>query len=103
MKNTYQELVLENGETVKLTLNFARLLKIKNEQPKIYDRFMKVLQNKDFDIVFDSLTVLYTGYLCANMNEESVLSEDEFMELVPFDLEVINVVAGRLIQSSKKK
>lgn len=103
MKNTYQELVLENGETVKLTLNFARLLKIKNEQPKIYDRFMKVLQNKDFDIVFDSLTVLYTGYLCANMNEESVLSEDEFMELVPFDLEVINVVAGQLIQSSKKK
>ena len=103
MKNTYQELVLENGETVKLTLNFARLLKIKNEQPKIYDRFMKVLQNKDFDIVFDSLTVLYTGYLCANMNEESVLSEDEFMELVPFDLEVINVVAGKLIQSSKKK
>lgn len=103
MKNTYQELVLENGETVKLTLNFARLLKIKNEQPKIYDRFMKVLQNKDFDIVFDSLTVLYTGYLCANMNDESILSEDEFMELVPFDLEVINVVAGKLIQSSKKK
>ena len=103
MKNTYQELVLENGETVKLTLNFARLLKIKNEQPKIYDRFMKVLQNKDFDIVFDSLTVLYTGYLCANMNDESILSEDEFMELVPFDLEVINVTAGKLIQSSKKK
>jgi predicted HAD superfamily hydrolase len=103
MKNTYQELELENGEIVKLTLNFARLLKIKSEQPKIYDRFMKVLQNKDFDIVFDSLTVLYTGYLCANMNNESVLSEEEFMELVPFDLEVINVIAGKLIQSSKKK
>ena len=103
MKNTYQELELENGEIVKLTLNFARLLKVKNDQPKIYDRFMKVLQNKDFDIVFDSLTVLYTGYLCANMNNESMLSEDEFMELVPFDLEVINVVAGKLIQSSKKK
>lgn len=103
MKNTYQELLLENGETVRLTLNFARLLKIKNEQVKIYDRFMKVLQNKDFDIVFDSLTVLYTGYLCANMGDESILSEDEFMELVPFDLEVINVIAGNLIQSSKKK
>lgn len=102
MKNTYQELELENGETVKLTLNFARLLKVKNEQPKIYDRFMKVLQNKDFDIVFDSLTVLYAGYLCANINNESILSEDEFMELVPFDLEVINVKAGNLIQSKKK-
>ena len=102
MKNTYQELTLENGETVKLTLNFAKLLKIKNDQPKTYDRFMKVLQNKDFDIMFDSLTVLYTGYLCANVNNESILSEDEFMELVPFDLETINVVAGQLIQSKKK-
>lgn len=102
MKNTYQELELENGQIVKLTLNFARLLKLKNEQPKLYDRFMKVLQNKNFDIVFDSLTVLYTGYLCANMSNESVLSEEEFMELVPFDLEVINVVAGQLIQSKKK-
>lgn len=102
MKNTYQEFELENGETVKLTLNFARLLKIKNEQPKLYERFMKVLQNRDFDIVFDSLTVLYTGYVCANMDNESALSEDEFMELVPFDLEVINVAAGQLIQSKKK-
>lgn len=102
MKNTYQEFELENGETVKLTLNFARLLKIKNEQPKLYERFMKVLQNRDFDIVFDSLTVLYTGYVCANMDNGSALSEDEFMELVPFDLEVINVAAGQLIQSKKK-
>ena len=102
MKNSYQELELENGTTVKLTLNFARLLQIKNEQPKVYERFMKVLQNKNFDIVFDSLTVLYTGYLCANMNNESVLSEEEFVELIPFDLEVINVTAGALIQSKKK-
>ena len=102
MKNTYLELELENGETVKLTLNFARLLKIKNDQPKLYDKFMKVLQNNNFDIVFDSLTVLYTGYLCANINNESVLSEDEFYEQVPFDLEVINILAGQLVQGKKK-
>lgn len=102
MKNTYQELELENGKTVKLTLNFARLLKVKSEQPKVYENFMKVLQNQNFDIVFDSLAVLYAGYLCANMGDESVLSEEEFMELVPFDLEIINVLAGKLIQSKKK-
>lgn len=102
MKNTYLELELENGETVKLTLNFARLLKIKNDQPKLYDKFMKVLQNNNFDIVFDSLTVLYTGYLCANINNESVLSEDEFYAEVPFDLEVINILAGQLVQGKKK-
>ena len=31
MKNTYQELELIDGQIVKMTLNFARLLKIKNE------------------------------------------------------------------------
>lgn len=102
MKNTYQELELIDGQIVKMTLNFARLLKIKNDQPEIYDRFMKVLNNKDFDLISDSLTVLYAGYLCANIGDESILSEDEFVELIPFDLELINVKAGLLVQGKKK-
>lgn len=102
MKNTYQELELIDGQTIKMTLNFARLLKVKNDQPQIYDRFMKVLQNKDFDIISDSLAVLYVGYLCANVSNESVMTEDEFVELMPFDLELINVKAGQLIQGKKK-
>ena len=102
MKNTYQELELVDGQIVKMTLNFARLLKIKNDQPNIYDRFMDVLQKKDFDLISDSLAVLYAGYLCANIDNESVMTEDEFVELIPFDLELINVKAGQLIQGKKK-
>ena len=101
-KNTYQELTLNDGQVIKLTLNFYNLLQVKNYQPKLYDRFMKVLQNKEFDIVFDSLTVLYVGYLCANLNSESVLTEEDFIAQVPFNLEKINIVAGALIQSKKK-
>lgn len=101
-KNTYQELTLNDGQVIKLTLNFYNLLQVKNNQPKLYDRFMKVLQNKEFDIVFDSLTVLYVGYLCANLNSESVLTEEDFIARVPFNLEKINIVAGALIQSKKK-
>lgn len=102
MKNTYQELELIDGQIVKMTLNFARLLKIKNDQPNIYDKFMDVLQKKDFDVISDSLAVLYAGYLCANIDNESVLSENEFVELIPFDLELINVKAGQLVQGKKK-
>lgn len=102
MKNTYQELELIDGQIVKMTLNFARLLKIKNDQPNIYDKFMDVLQKKDFDVISDSLAVLYAGYLCANIDNESVLSEYEFVELIPFDLELINVKAGQLVQGKKK-
>ena len=105
MKNTYQELTLTNGEVVKLTLNFARLLKLKNDRKDLYERLMKILQSKDFDIIFDSMTVLYVGYLCANvehLQDEQILSEEEFMELVEFDLGEIIIVAGNLIQSKKK-
>lgn len=103
MKNTYQELELNNGEVVKLTLNFARLLKIKNDNKKLYTRLMEVLQAENIDVLFDSLVVLYVGYLCANLDKEEVLSEEDFMDLVPFDLELLNVLAGKLISSDKKK
>ena len=102
MKNTYQELELNNGEVVKLTLNFARLLKIKNDREVLYNRLMRILQASDIDVISDSLTVIYVAYLCANLDIE-VLSEDDFIELVPFDLEKINVIAGKLIMGNKKK
>lgn len=103
MKNTYQELELQDGSVVKLTLNFARLLQIKNERKDLYARLMKVLQAENFDVLFDSLTILYVGYLCANLNNNEILSEEEFMELVPFDLESLNILAGQLVSSNKKK
>ena len=102
MKNTYQEFELANGEKVKLTMNFARLLKVKNDNPKLYDDLMRILQYKEFDPVFDSIRVLYIGYLCAQLGSgKEVYTEEEFIELVPFDLEKINILAGKLIQGGK--
>lgn len=103
MKNTYQELELNNGEVVKLTLNFARLLKIKNDREDLYTRLMKILQATQVDLILDCLTVLYVGYLCANLDSKNVLSEEEFTDLVPFDIELINVLSGKLIMGNKKK
>ena len=100
MKNTYQELKLTNGEVIKMTLNFARLLKLKNERKDVYARLMHVLQGQEFDPLLDSILVLYVGYLCASDSE--VLSEDEFVELVPFDMELVNTLATNLITSKKK-
>lgn len=102
MKNTYQELKLNNGETVKLTLSFGRLLHVKNREPKLYEDLMRILQYKDFDPVFDSVRVLYVGYLCAKVgSDQEVYTEEDFMDKVPFDLEKINILAGKLIQGGK--
>ena len=102
MKSTFQELELTNGKVVKLTLNFARLLKIKTENIQTYEDFMRIIQGKDFDPLLDALKVIYVGYLCANIDNDEILEENEFYELVPFDIEEINIKAGLLIQSKKK-
>lgn len=103
MKNTIQTLELNNGEVIELTLTFARLLKVKNHNKKLYSDFMDSLKNKDFDIFFDSAKILYVAYLCGlndNMNE--ALSENDFLEELPLNLEVINKTVADLINPKKK-
>lgn len=102
MKSTFLEFELVDG-TVELTLNFARLLKVKNHNKKLYDEFMKVISKKDFDVIFDSLKVVYVAYLCANSDKlDEVLSEEEFMEKTPLNLVTLNNTVGELLTPKKK-
>ena len=105
MKSTMLKMELMDGREVELTLNFARLLKVKNHNKKLYEEFMNALKNQDFDIIFDSMKVLYVAYLCANSSKlgtDEVLNEDDFLELMPMDLAEINTLVSELIQTKKK-
>ena len=101
--NTIKKLQLNSGEEVELTLTFARLLKVKNHNKKLYEDFMGALKNKDFDIIFDSAKVLYVAYLCGlNDNMKDALSEEEFLEELPMDFALINTIVAELINPKKK-
>ena len=102
MKNTVKKLELNNGQEVELTLTFARLLKVKNHNKKLYEQFMNALKNKDFDIIFDSAKILYVAYLCGLEDIKDALSEDEFLEVLPMDFANINTLVADLIQPKKK-
>lgn len=103
MKNTVKKLELDNGQEVELTLTFARLLKVKNHNKKLYEQFMNALKNKDFDIIFDSAKILYVAYLCGlNDNMKEALSEEDFLEELPMDFALVNTLAAELIQPKKK-
>lgn len=105
MKCTMLELELMDGSKIKLTLNFARLLKVKNYNKKLYEEYMHALKNQDFDVIFDSLKVIYVAYLCANsdkLGSEELMSEEELMEVAPMDLATINNLVADLIQPKKK-
>lgn len=100
------ELELMDGSKVELTLNFARLLKVKNHNKKLYEEYMKALKGgNDFDIIFDSLKIIYVAYLCANSDKlgtDEVMHEEEFIEMVPSDMGVINTIVADLVQPKKK-
>ena len=102
MKNTVQKLELNSGEVVELTLTFAKLLKVKNHNKKLYESFMNALKNKDFDPLLDSAKVVYVAYLCGLNDLENALSEEEFLEELPMDLTVINQIVAELINPKKK-
>ena len=99
MINTELEFKLNNNETVKLTLNFALLLKIKNKYPEEYESFNKVVlygDKKDIDF-FELLSVIYVAYLCANLDNKEKYTKEEFISLVPFDVQLITQTQNRLL------
>ena len=97
MKN--QEIKLLNGEVVQLTMNFAKILKMKQDNPTLYNELQDILKG-NMDPIFSPVKVLYCGYLCTN---DAKYTEEQFMELLPFDLQLVNEMSAKLIQASKQK
>ncbi len=105
MINTTIDFALTNGETVKLTLNFELLLKIKSKYPNEYDIFSKYVlfgeKSDDLDF-FDLIQVIYVAYLCANFEDEKIYSKEAFIKLVPFDMALIRRTQQELLGLKKK-
>jgi hypothetical protein len=68
-----------DGTDCEMTLAFILLKKLSSKNRTLYDRCQKIMANGGKD-EFDTLTVLYTAYMCANMDAENILTEDEFIE-----------------------
>ena len=101
IKNTYVDFELNNGETVKLTLTFGRLNVLKSVNNELYARFNNVLYGKSEDML-DTTAMLYVAYWCANYNgTDKLYTEQEFYDLVPFDMVEIKRVFDTLTQPKK--
>ncbi len=103
IKNTFYNLQLLDGRTVKLTLNYARLYALRSKNKAAYDKYVKTknsLDDKNID-EFDLVYIIYTAYLCANPDASE--SFEEFLEVVPNDDFIIGQLLVNLIAPSKKK
>lgn len=105
MLNTTYDFPLIDGSTVKLTLAFYYLYQLRNNHRNLYDRYNKIMQSankNEFDIL-DMVTVCYVGYMCANMNAENVLSEEEFYIGCGNDMAEVSKAVNYLINPKKQK
>lgn len=94
-----EHITLNNEEVVPLTLNFKKMLWLKaNGYKNAVDAAMNAINGKSLDFL-EMPFVLWAAYLCAVDKPE--YTEDEFIELLPWDLEEVATIFTAL--NSKKK
>ena len=70
-KNTFFKFKMDTDEVLDLTLNFYRLYKLKAKNEKVYKEYFRILSKGPAD-EFDMLMIVYTGYLCAHVDDEEL-------------------------------
>jgi len=99
--NTYQSLELNNGETIKLTLNLKRLLMLKSKNTDLYRKINKTIMKGPDDLI-EMVDIIYAGYLCALEGGVEGMSYETFLDVVPQDIGEISTTAASLISAKKK-
>lgn len=91
-----------DGSTCQMTLAFIQLKRLASKNKPLYDRCQKVMANGGKD-EFDTLTVLYAAYMCANMDSENILTEDEFIEKCGCDRQALMDAMEAMTTPKKRK
>ena len=99
---TGYEFEFQDGEKCQMSLSFIRLKKLGSKRKELSDRYNNVMI-KGTKSELDLLTVLYTAYVCANMDSEELLSEDEFLEKCGDDHVIIFEAFDALTNPKKRK
>ena len=102
LKNTYVPYTMIDGTTVQLTLAFYLLKLLETKNAALVERYYKTTNKRemrDLDIV----TVLYTAYMCANLDNEDAMDEETFTILLGSDRLSMNGIMNHLMGAKKKQ
>ena len=102
LKNTFVEFEFEDGEKTELTLAFYLVYKLKAKNPNVYEKYSKIMSKTKTDDL-ETIIVLYAAYLCAHIDDENVMSEEEFMIRCGCDRVAASNAAYKLIRRPKKQ
>lgn len=107
--NTKYVFEFEDGTTCEMTLSFYALYLLRAKIKSLYSRYNRTMSNMadtktEYDEL-DSLTVLYTAYRCANINEpeDSLMTEEEFIVKCGCDRVAVSNAVQALTNPKKAK
>ena len=92
-----------DGKEYALTLSFAKLYKLEKARPEEAQRYFENcghfdIQNKsEIENELEIIRVIYTAYLCAHLDEDNVMSYEEFLEIVPTNRNTIGTIYATLL------
>lgn len=102
--NTTIDFEFCDGTSEKLTLMFYALYQLKSKNRSLYTRYneaMNRLSGKSMDEL-DTITILYTAYVCANMDKEDLMNEVDFMIKCGSDRMAVSKAVKELTQPKKQ-
>lgn len=99
---TYYDFPLADGTTAKMSLSFYSVYQLKNFNKDLYRRyndvFMKQNDKKYQYDELDNITILYAAYVSANLKDENMMSEEEFIMMCGSDREEVAKAIQALIK-----
>lgn len=100
--STVYEFEFCDGTKTTMTLAFIKLKMLASKNKKLYDRYMKIMADGGKD-EFDTLTVLYAAYVCAHLTDETIMTEDEFIEMCGTDRFALSEALKTMTNPKKRK
>lgn len=89
-----------DGTTVDCTITMSRVLALSNKDKELHKHMSRLISIGSQDI-FEMIRFVYGAYRCANLNEQDVLTEEEFMDKCGSDYNGISKTMKELLNPKK--
>ena len=86
-----------DGKEYALTLSFAKLYKLEKARPEEAQRYFDIQNKSEIENELELIKVIYTAYLSAHLDEDNVMSYEEFLEIVPTNRNTIGTIYATLL------
>ena len=102
--NTLYEFEFCDGSKTELTLAFYKLYQLKASKFRnYYEAYNEINSKKQLTEELDFVRIMYVAYLCAHLKDETVFTEEEFMEKCGCDRGALLEAYEALTQPKKHK